>query len=81
MIGFRISPGRDRERFEAFGFQPGDVVVDINGTVLDDPSRGLQIFEALGESTQASVTVLREGAPQVLTIDTSQLESVAEGLQ
>jgi general secretion pathway protein C len=81
MIGFRISPGRDRARFEAFGFQPGDIVTDVNGTMLDDPSRGLQIFEALGESTQASVTVLREGTPQVLTIDTSQMQSVAEGLQ
>ena len=81
MIGFRINPGRDRSRFEAFGFQPGDVVVDVNGTVLDDPSRGLQIFEALGEATQASVTVLREGTPQVLTIDTTQMESAAEGLQ
>jgi general secretion pathway protein C len=81
MVGFRISPGRDRERFEAFGFQPGDVITDVNGTLLDDPSRGLQIFEALGESTQASVTVLREGTPEVLTIDTSQLQQVAEGLQ
>ena len=40
-VGFRINPGRDRESFETLGLLPGDVVTDINGTVLDDPSRGL----------------------------------------
>jgi type II secretory pathway component PulC len=56
------------------GFQPGDVVTDINGTVLDDVSQGVQIYQALGESTQANVTVLRDGVPQVLVIDTTQLQ-------
>ena len=79
MIGFRLNPARDRERFAALGFQPGDVVTDINGTALNDPSQGLQVFQNLGESTQATVTVIRDGQPQVLTIDTSQLEGLTEG--
>jgi general secretion pathway protein C len=79
MIGFRLNPARDRERFAALGFQPGDVVTDINGTALNDPSQGLQVFQNLGEATQATVTVIRDGTPQVLTIDTSQLEGLAEG--
>jgi general secretion pathway protein C len=79
VVGFRVTPGRDRETFEALGLQPGDVVTDINGTVLDDPSRGLQVFESLGEATMANVTVLREGVPQVIVIDTSQLQSMQEG--
>jgi general secretion pathway protein C len=78
IVGFRLNPGRDRAAFEALGFQPGDVVTDINGTVLDDPSQGLQIFQSLGESTQANVTVLRDGVPQVIVVDTSQLESIQE---
>jgi general secretion pathway protein C len=81
MIGFRVNPARDRERFAALGFQAGDVVTDVNGTALTDPSQGLQVFESLGESTQASVTVIRDGAPQVLTIDTSQLQNLTEGRQ
>ncbi len=60
------------------GLQPGDVVTDINGTVLDDPSQGLQVFQSLGESTQANVTVLRDGVPQVIVIDTTQLQSLQE---
>ena len=78
MIGFRVNPGRDRAAFEALGLQPGDVVTDINGTVLDDPSQGLQVFQSLGEATQANVTVLRDGVPQVVVIDTSQLQSLQE---
>jgi general secretion pathway protein C len=78
VVGFRVNPGRDRATFEALGLQPGDVVTDINGTVLDDPSQGLQAFEALGEATMANVTVLREGVPQVLVIDTSQLQKLQE---
>ena len=78
VVGFRINPGRDRETFEKLGLQAGDVVTDINGTVLDDPSRGLQVFEALGEATMANVTVLRNGVPQLIVIDTSQLQSLGE---
>jgi len=78
MIGFRVNPGRDRAAFEALGLQPGDVVTDINGTVLDDPGQGLQVFQSLGEATQANVTVLRDGVPQVIVIDTSQVQSLQE---
>jgi type II secretory pathway component PulC len=60
------------------GLRPNDVVTDINGTVLDDPSQGLQIFQSLGETTQANVTVLRDGVPQVIVIDTSQLQRLQE---
>jgi general secretion pathway protein C len=81
IVGFRVNPGRDRAAFEALGFQPGDVVTDVNGTVLDDVSQGLQIFQSLGESTQANVTVLRDGVPQVIVIDTTQLQRLQENRQ
>jgi general secretion pathway protein C len=78
IVGFRLNPGRDRAAFEALGLQPGDVVTDINGTVLDDVTQSMQVFESLGESTQANVTVLRDGVPQVIVIDTTQLQSLQE---
>ncbi len=78
VVGFRVNPGRDRATFEALGLQPGDVVTDINGTVLDDASQGIQVFQSLGESTQANVTVLRDGVPQVIVIDTTQLQNLQE---
>jgi general secretion pathway protein C len=81
VVGFRVNPGRDRATFDALGLHAGDVVTDINGTVLDDPSQGLQVLQSLGESTQANVTVLRDGVPQVIVIDTTQLQRLQENRQ
>lgn len=77
-IGFRVQPAKDRPTFDALGLVPGDVVTQINGVALDDASKGLQAFEALGEATQANVTVLRDGAPQALVIDTTQLQGMKD---
>lgn len=79
VVGFRVNPGRDKDTFEALGLKSGDVVTDINGTLLDDPGKGLQVFESLGEATMANVTVLRDGSPQVIVIDTTQLQNLREG--
>ncbi len=78
VVGFRVNPGADPAAFAALGLEPGDIVTEVNGTVIDDPNRGLQVFEALGETTMANVTLLRNGAPQAVVIDTSQLLEIAE---
>lgn len=81
MVGFRINPGRDRDTFSALGFEAGDVVTDVNGMVVNDPQGGLRVFEALGETSMANITILRNGAPQVIVVDTTQLQALAEDLQ
>jgi len=81
VVGFRVRPGRNRAAFERLGLLTNDVVTDVNGIVLDDISQGLQVFQALGEATQANVTVLRDGVPQVIVIDTSQLQNLEENRQ
>ncbi len=81
MVGFRVNPAQNPELFQSLGLQPNDVVTDINGMTLNDPSAGLQVFESLGEATQANVTVIRNGNPEVLVIDTSQLQQLSEGRQ
>ena len=78
VVGFRVRPGRDRASFERLGLLTNDVVTDINGIKLDDQSQGLQVFASLGETTQANVTVLRDGVPQVIVIDTTQLQNLEE---
>jgi general secretion pathway protein C len=81
MVGFRINPAQNRALFDSLGLQPNDVVTDINGMALTDPSSGLQVFQSLGEATMANVTVLRNGTPEVLVIDTTQLQQLGEGRQ
>ncbi|HEX7116881.1 MAG TPA: type II secretion system protein GspC [Steroidobacter sp.] len=71
--GYRVYPGRNRQAFAKLGLQPGDLVLSINGTPLDDPQRGMEIFNTIGSSARVSVTVERGGQTQELTLNTAQL--------
>lgn len=71
--GYRVYPGRDRRLFAALGLRPGDLIKDIDGQALTDPQQAMQIFQSLGEANQVSVTVERNGQPEVLVLSTSQL--------
>ena len=72
--GYRVYPGRQRQQFSALGLKPGDLVIEINGAMLDDPARGMEVFRSLGDATQVTVTVERNGQPVVLTLDTGVLQ-------
>lgn len=78
--GFRVYPGRNRQAFTRIGLRPGDLVLAINGTPLDDPSRGQEVFNTLGSSSEAHVTVMRNGKQQDLTLQMSQIAQEAEAL-
>lgn len=72
-LGYRVYPGRRRQQFVSLGLKPGDLVTQINGSQLDDPAKGAEIFRSLAESSQVTVTVERNGSPEVLVLDTEQL--------
>ena len=78
--GFRVYPGRDREAFTRLGLQPGDLVTAIDGTPLDNPAQGEEILRTLGSSSEAHVTILRNGRQQDLTLDLAAVEQEAESL-
>jgi general secretion pathway protein C len=73
MQGYRVYPGRDRKQFAALGLRPGDLIKDIDGAALTNPQQATQIFQSLGDKQQVSVTVERNGQPEVLVLNTSQL--------
>jgi general secretion pathway protein C len=78
--GFRVYPGRDRATFMRLGLRPGDQVVAINGTPLDDPSRGQQILHTLSSASEAHVTVIRAGQQQDLLLNIAQVAQEADSL-
>lgn len=73
--GYRVYPGRDRRQFAALGLRPGDLIKEIDGQALNDQQQALQIFQSLGTADQVSVTVERNGQPEVLVLTTSQLQT------
>jgi general secretion pathway protein C len=78
--GYRVYPGRNRQAFVRLGLRPGDLVTAINGTPLDDPEHGQEIFRTLGSSPEAHVTVTRNGAPQDLVLNLAQVTQEAESI-
>jgi general secretion pathway protein C len=78
--GYRVYPGQNVRAFATLGLRNGDLVVAINGTALDDPARGNDIFSSLGNTDQARVTVMRNGQQQDITLNMSQIANQAEQL-
>jgi len=59
--GFRVYPVPGGPALTALGLVPGDLVTAINGTPVDDPRRGPEIFNSLNSSDAPTVTVVRQG--------------------
>ncbi len=79
-LGYRVYPGSDPAAFQQLGLKPGDLVLAINGTPLTNPTQDQQIFNTLGSSSEATVTVLRNGQQRVLTLELAQVEQAAQSL-
>lgn len=69
MRGYRIYPGRDRSVFTAAGLRPGDLVTQVNGIQLNDPSQGLQLLSSIGQASALTVVIERGGQQQTVNIN------------
>lgn len=81
LAGFRVYPGRNRQKFAALGLRPGDLVKDINGQPLNDPTQAMQVFQSLGQTDEVTVTIERNGQEQSLVLNTGQLDLDEESTQ
>lgn len=67
--GFRLFPGNKPALFAQLGLQPGDLVKEVNGLVLDNPMRGAEAMQQLRESRQLSMRIERGGQEINLAVD------------
>ncbi len=67
LIGYKIRPGRDAEKFRAAGLQTDDIVTAINGTPLSNPAKIMEIYKNMGNTTSASLEIRRSGS--VITVN------------
>jgi general secretion pathway protein C len=76
IIGVRIMPGNNRQIFESLGLNARDTITEVNGVRIDDAQGAGQLFESLRSSSQATVTVLRDGSrqPEIVVINTTEVQ-------
>lgn len=58
-IGFRVQPGSQRKIFRQLGFRPNDIVMEVNGIVLDDPGKARMVLGELSQASDLSIKVKR----------------------
>jgi general secretion pathway protein C len=78
MRGFRVYPGANRQAFTRLGLRAGDLVTAINGTPLDDKDRAQEIFGTLSSSTDARISITRNGRQQELVLNLAQIGAEAD---
>ena len=59
VVGYKIRPGKHRKQFVELGLQSGDIVTEINGISLDNPTRALEVYRLLREAQEASFAIKR----------------------
>lgn len=72
LTGYRIYPGRDRQRFTAFGLQSGDLVTAINGMPLSDPTAGIKLLQQLDDTESITLTIQRDGVEQQINLSATR---------
>ena len=61
MIGFRVYPGKDREKFLCYGLRPGDLVMSGNGISTTDPENAKTVLDLIKSNAGVSLSIERDG--------------------
>jgi len=69
LSGYRVNPGGDPKLFNELGFKAGDLVKEINGIKVDDPTKIGTLMTQLTSANQLNVTVERRGRIENLLIE------------
>lgn len=72
MLGYKVSPGKDKEQFNRLGFKNNDIVTAVNGIVLDDPGKAIELYRVMRSAQDASFTVLRDAGEINLVVGLGQ---------
>ena len=67
VTGIRVYPSRNRKLFRELGLRNGDIITQVNDIIIDDPSKGMEIFQQISSASSLSITITRGGNEQVLT--------------
>jgi len=58
-IGFRVRSGKKRKLFRQLNFRANDIITEVNGIVLDDANKGVQVLGELENASNLAIKVKR----------------------
>jgi general secretion pathway protein C len=68
-IGFRLFAIRRGSLFDKIGLKNGDIITDINGSPMNDPSKAMALLQELQNANDLAAKVIRNGQPTTLTLN------------
>jgi membrane-associated protease RseP (regulator of RpoE activity) len=78
MIGYQVYPGAISGPYYQMGLQPGDVIVEIDGTPLTDPASAWGMFRQLADGNVLSAVVKRRNGIEQLSLDGTMIARAEE---
>lgn len=66
MMGYRVSPGKDPSLFNAVGLQKGDIINQINGLDVTEPSQAIEALDVLRNAEVIELMLSRKG--EIVTV-------------
>jgi general secretion pathway protein C len=77
--GVQVFAGARNDIFEALGLKPGDIIKAIDGRAIEDVDVALTAFGELPKGRALTVTLERDGASQLLSLDGAVMSSRGQG--
>lgn len=65
MMGFKLLSIVPGSLFDRMKLQNADVITEVNGTSMRDPSQGFKLYQALQEEREITVRVMRNGQSMI----------------
>ncbi|WP_039916847.1 type II secretion system protein GspC [Cellvibrio mixtus] len=62
VVGYKIRPGRNAQKFTELGLQTDDIVTAVNGVPLSSPGKIMEIYKSMGSATSANLEIRRGGS-------------------
>jgi general secretion pathway protein C len=69
LLGFSISPGKDKRLFQELGLRRGDLVTSINGVSLTNMQDAMTLMNDAQSIVDLNVTIERDGQPLSLLLN------------
>lgn len=66
--GFRLAPGKNRALFGRLGLRRNDIVTEVNGITMSDPTASFNIMEQFSTADEISLTIKRGDRDMVVML-------------